>query len=211
MSELHFEILPAEQRQLWQTLQEHAEKLHRHSFYLAGGTALALQVGHRQSVDLDFFSQTKDTAQDLLTWLEKVPGFTLRDRDADTIHASIHGVKISFIGAYKYPTVAPLVQAEGLKIASLTDIGLMKLLAVIHRATQRDYIDIAVIIRDRVPLASLAEKAPQKYGAAFNIMASLRALVSFSDLEAEMPIILDQTIQNTWQEILRTAVKKIAL
>ena len=86
----------------------------------------------------------------------------------------------------------------------------MKLLAITNRSTIRDYIDLAVIIRDHISLPDLLESSQKKYGANFNTMILLRALVSFNDLDPEHPTLLDKTLANTWQQILRDAVKKVA-
>ena len=129
--------------------------------------------------------------------------------DPLTLHAEVDGVKMSFIGNYRYPLVAEPIFLQKLPGAGVMDIGLMKLLAITHRAALRDYLDLAVILRDRIPLSSLLEMSRQKYGPHFNIMICLKALTSFGDVEeAEMPILLDKQLGASWREILTQAVKK---
>lgn len=210
MPNFHLEVLPQRQLQLWEKLDPSAAALHDLHLYLAGGTALALQIGHRQSLDFDFFSQQPAIAETISEWLQQFPDFLVREADAHTLHAEISGVKVSFIGNYKYPLVAEGLSIGKIQVASILDIGLMKLLAITHRATFRDYIDLAAIVRDHVPLAQLLEMSSQKYGAHFNVMMSLKALVSFEDLDPEMPTLLDKQLGNSWPAILTQAVKQIA-
>lgn len=179
-------------------------------YYLAGGTALALQIGHRQSVDFDFFSQRSAIGGATEAWLEPWPGVRFREIDSHTVHAELYKVKLSFIGNYKYRLVKTPVTMGKIKLASITDIGLMKLLAITHRATLRDYIDLAAIIRDHVGLDTLLFSSRRKYGVSFNPMIPLRALISFEDIGDEAPMLIDKSLKNSWKNILRYAVRKSA-
>lgn len=210
MSDLHLEVLRQPQQILWSTLQKESARIHARGFYLAGGTALALAIGHRESEDFDFFSQTSDI-EPIRAWIETMAGVIIRDANADTIHAEIAGVKVSFIAGYRYPLLSPPVVAGTLEIADIVDIALMKMLAITHRATIRDYLDLAIILRDHCPLEQLLTKSVEKYGENFNTMLCLRALVHFDDIDNEMPVLLDESLDTTWREILRDAVKKIAV
>lgn len=205
---LEFHVLPKSQAALWNFFSSHSDVLGRCGFYLAGGTALALQIGHRQSVDFDFFSQKPALGSKVSQWLKSYPNVFLRDYDPNTVHAEFRKIKVSFIGAYEYPLVTRAVNADGLRLASIVDIGLMKLLAITHRAALRDYIDLAAIIRDHVSLPKLLELSPRKYGKKFNRMIPLKALVSYDDLDQEMPKLLDRTLAKKWQAILTQAVKQ---
>lgn len=210
MFEPRLTILPTAQRALWDHLIKHAFFLQEHGYYLAGGTALALHIGHRQSVDFDFFSQQPHLGEITRAWLEKTtPPHIIRDTDEDTIHIEIENVKISFLSNYQYPLISPMVESNGIQLASIMDIGLMKLLSITHRATVRDYIDLAAIIQDHIPLSDLVATSVKKYGDGFNPMLSLRALVTFTDIEQEMPVMLNPTLIKSWQKILRDAVKNL--
>lgn len=206
MLKLHLNILREPQRSLWDILQQHAALIGSCDFRLAGGTALALQIGHRESHDFDFFSR-QPGIETIRTWLESLPSFVLRESATDTVHGDIAGVKVSFIAAYRSPFIAPAVPAGALMMADITDIALMKMLAITHRAALRDYIDLAAILRDHCLLSILMEKSMQKFGANFNSMLVLRTLVHFGDLDGEMPVLLDPTLASSWQEILLKAVK----
>lgn len=209
--QLHFEILSAAQKEVWQALVKHSQQLSAVGFYLAGGTALSLQIGHRYSADFDFFSPQRDTTAQILSWIETLSAWQLRDQDSVTIHGESLGVKISMIGGYKFITVDELVTTlDKVNLASVREIGAMKLLSITHRAVIRDYLDLAVIIRDHAGLDDLLGMATKKYGAKFNRLIPLRALVSFDDVIGEWPALLDGTIRHSWQTILRQAVKEAA-
>lgn len=210
MSKLHFEVLPSDQLRLWKHFEKESNFLKAQGYYLAGGSGLALQLGHRQSIDFDFFSQKKGLAEATQNWLQSFTQILIRDLDNDTLHAEVDGVKVSFISGYKYRTVEPLIDAEGISIASLVDIGLMKLLALTHRATLRDYVDLAALLRKHTDLGKLLQAGRQKYGKGFNPMVFLRALVTFTDIDQEMPVLIDKSLKTSWQNILREAVKKAA-
>jgi hypothetical protein len=210
MSNLYLNVLPPEQLTVWRQLQAAAAPLQQRGFYLAGGTALAIQCGHRQSIDFDFFSQQADTAEPMYAWLQEFSGMVLREMDPQTVHAELNGVKVSFIGRYRYPVIEPLRTIEALSVASIADIGTMKLLAITHRATLRDYLDLALIIRDYIPLSTLLQLSQKKYGVSFNTMVPLKALVSFAELEQDVPPLLDTTLAATWRDVLTKAVKDTA-
>lgn len=208
MPELYLQVLPRLQRSLWDQFQKKAAFLAGQGYYLAGGSALALQIGHRRSIDFDFFSRKKALSEPTHNWLQEFSDSVVRDRDTHTLHAEVKGVKVSFISAYKYPTVEPLIDAEGIRLAGILDIALMKLLALTHRATLRDYIDLAVILRDCFDLKKLLTASRKKYGKNFNVLIPLRALVTFTDIDPETPVLLDKSLATSWKKILREAVKK---
>lgn len=196
---------------LWEIFRREATIIRSQGFHLAGGTALALQIGHRESHDFDFFSRAAD-AGPIRTWLEETfADLLVRDADHRTVHAEIAGVKVSFIAGYRYPLTMPPVTADAVDLANITDIALMKMLAITHRATLRDYIDLAAILRDHRALASLLEKSKEKYGPSFNAMLPLRAMVHFDDLDGEMPALLDASLAASWQDVLRKAVRGVAM
>ena len=109
-------------------------------FYLAGGTALSLQLGHRRSIDLDFFSPTEDIPTIRAALEESLVVFqpTLADSAWGNLIYLVRDVRVGFYG-YGYPLVAPLIEVEGLKLASVEDIALMKLNALLSRAARKDF------------------------------------------------------------------------
>jgi len=110
-------------------------------FYLAGGTGLALHLGHRQSVDLDFFLGEDFDVEAVLQKIQRLGGFSLVSKSPGTIYANIHETKVSFI-AYVYPVLFPFAQFLGANVADPRDIGCMKISAIASRGTKRDFIDL---------------------------------------------------------------------
>ncbi len=167
-------------------------------FYLAGGTGLALHLGHRFSVDLDFFSPAADAVgPDMRAVLRDTladPTLTITyDQDA-TFVATWRNVGISFFRLSMYPLVQPPLLLGTVPVATVEEIGAMKLAAIIGRGTRKDLVDLYFILR-RVPLERLFAVAAQKYAQArtFAISAT-RALAYFDDAEnSPMPQMIDPT------------------
>ncbi len=134
-------------------------------FYLAGGTALALQLGHRISYDLDFFSTTNPlgmTERALLAHqLQNIKPATIKHEQDEQLYATIMGVEVSFIYQH-HPLLLPMIEVGGLPLASAADIGLMKLSAIKDRGTRRDFVDL-YCLRKLAPFKTLFELLPQKY------------------------------------------------
>ncbi len=102
------------------------------NFYLAGGTATALYLGHRWSEDLDFFTDCDFDPFRLVTELAKLEDFLLTGQEPGTVHCFINGVKLSFLH-YPYPLLEKSQIYKGVRLASLKDIALMKMVALIQR------------------------------------------------------------------------------
>jgi predicted nucleotidyltransferase component of viral defense system len=167
-------------------------------FYLAGGTGLALHLGHRYSVDLDFFSSSADTVgadeRAILRSALEEPSLTITfDKDM-TFVANWRGVGISFFRLLLYPLVQPPLILQDVPVASIPEIGAMKLAAIIDRGTRKDLVDLYFILQN-VSLDDLFQVAATKYARVrtFGISAT-RALAYFDDAEdLPMPRMLDRT------------------
>ncbi len=133
-------------------------------FYLAGGTGLALQLGHRRSVDLDFFSEKDEV--DLQTRRGIVQAFaalspTIAENSIGNLVLIVEGVRVGFF-SYHYPLLQTTWQVEGINVASVPDIGLMKLDALVSRGSRKDFYDLYAISQ-QIPLADLLERSATKY------------------------------------------------
>lgn len=176
-------------------------------FYLAGGTGLALHLGHRFLVDLDLFSQDSDavgadTRAILRQVLDDSTLSITHDKDT-TFVATWRGVGISFFRLNLYPLVQTPITVEGVPVATLEEIGAMKLAAIIDRGTRKDLVDLYYILR-QVPIARLFEVAATKYARVrtFAISAT-RALAYFDDAEAlPMSRMIDRTPWTTMKRFL---------
>ena len=170
-------------------------------FYLAGGTALALRLGHRRSIDLDFFSATDEvtrrTRQEILAALASLSPKAVEDVDGNLL-LEVAGLHVGFFG-YGYPLLEPTESAENVAIASVTDIGLMKLDALISRGSRKDFYDLYWIAQ-QVPLSTLLDLGETKYPYArdFELMA-VESLVLFENADRDAPPAL--LVDVDWEQV----------
>lgn len=155
-------------------------------YYLAGGTGLALQIGHRKSEDFDFFTSqsfsTTDLFNEIQRYLVKYSLVKIQEEENTLTILVDDAIKISFFH-YSYPLLEPLLEEKNLKIASVVDIGCMKLSTIVSRATLKDYIDLYFILKS-VPLKELLEKSKQKHPTLDTNLA-LKSLIYFDDVSAD--------------------------
>ncbi len=153
--------------------QDMASQRLAQKYYLSGGTALALQIEHRRSLDLDFFTAKNVDAEELVTWLGH--HYTEKDyeivfRKADQVDLRILGTKISFIH-YPFPIINGLLDGanfipglKGLKISSVREIALMKAYVLGRRTSFRDYIDLYYMLKKPyISLEEIIEDCRKKY------------------------------------------------
>ena len=180
---LHLEILPTEQRTLWDELGGTPNH-----FTLYGGTALALQLGHRESIDFDFFSKEKF---DPLALSKKIPYLkdyrvTQEAENTLSVHEVVNGKKVnlSFFGDIDFTNAInpPILADNGISIASKEDIAGTKINTITRRAEEKDYIDIHALIKDGMPLSKILQYGKQVYGNMHSNQISLKALVYFKEL-----------------------------
>ena len=178
---MFYDILDEERKRLLPSLS-----CFKGRFYLAGGTALALQLGHRDSEDFDFFSTESFDVFELLGELHGVLNnhqFTTTQEEKNTLSLVVdQKVKLSFF-QYPYPLLEPLIKEKDLDIATITDIGCMKLSTIIARATMKDYIDLYYILQ-KINLSDLLELSKQKMPS-LDKQLILKSLVYFEDVFPE--------------------------
>ncbi|MEF8823488.1 MAG: nucleotidyl transferase AbiEii/AbiGii toxin family protein [Desulfohalobiaceae bacterium] len=205
MFEPNLEILPPAQR----TLGEELATTPNH-FVLYEGTALALRLGHRSSVDFDFFSSHPFSPADLQ---ERIPYLRKEQRiqsEPNTLTCLVQRrgepIKISFFGGLDLARVDRPQRTvnNGIWVASLLDLAATKLKVIQDRAEAKDYLDLARLLDVNIGLSDMIRAAMGVYGPAFNPMISMRALTFFQD--GDLPE-LDPEIQKS----LREAVSGIDL
>jgi hypothetical protein len=170
------------------------------TFYLAGGTALALHLGHRRSRDFDFFRAEPFVPQDLLSSLRATGNVEVLQEAAGTLTVMLHGVPTSFFH-YDYPLLGPLQPSPwSLSLAHPEDIAAMKLSALAGRGSRKDFVDLYVYAREVSPLEHVFERFRAKYRAVrVDAYHLLRSLTFFDDAESEpMPDVLRPI---GWEEI----------
>ncbi|MBU1200538.1 nucleotidyl transferase AbiEii/AbiGii toxin family protein [Patescibacteria group bacterium] len=153
--------------------------------HLAGGTALALHIGHRYSFDLDFFTPSSFNPQIIENRLNKI-NFTREQLAPDTLLGKIDSTKFSLF-LYSHPLISPSTKFHNINIASIKDIAAMKLLAIADRGTKRDFFDLYFIMQE-FSLKQVFSFHDQKFNQPNNRYHLLKALTYFTDAEDNPPL-----------------------
>ena len=172
---------------------------------LVGGTSLALQYGHRNSVDLDFFGSLDD---DLLAFRDSLESISHVNviKETKTIRIyNIDGVKIDFVDYSRYPWLTDAVEEEGLRLASPKDIAAMKVNAIEGRGTRKDFIDIYFLLQHyslNEILGFYQEKYPEH-----SLFRALMSLSYFDDAEKQMMPKMFASV--SWDEMKAYIIKEV--
>lgn len=160
---MHKEILTVEQNKLLPLVAQFSE-----DFGLVGGTAIALHLGHRRSLDFDMFSEEKFGNQSLLNKISAlgVPDQIIVNK-LDELTLVIKGVKLTF---FLYPYKIAYSESFGysIKMPDLLTLAAMKAFALGQRAKWKDYVDLYFIIKDHFPISRISEKSREIFGKVFN-------------------------------------------
>jgi predicted nucleotidyltransferase component of viral defense system len=177
--------------------------------YLAGGTGLALQIEHRKSYDLDFFTEREFNTGEIIDFLKDNFDTQLEMSDKKTIKAQIDGIRFSLF-YYDYPLLSGFKKFNGINLASIEDISAMKLVAITNRGAKRDFVDLYFIskMEGLKKLLGYYEKKYKKIKP--NIYNVLKALVYFDDAGNEpMPRMIKKVGWQEVKEYFRTEVKRM--
>jgi Nucleotidyl transferase AbiEii toxin, Type IV TA system len=207
LSGFRADVLPAVQRDVLAAIGSRAT---RAGFYLGGGTAIAIRLGHRQSVDFDWF--TPSALEDPMGFAGalRAEGVAIETTSTapGTLHARVQGVRCSFL-SYRYPLLEPASTwtSYACELASLSDLACMKLAAVAQRGARKDFLDVFALVQQGFTLAQMLELYRRKY-AIDDVGHVLAGLCYFDDAEREpMPVML---VSLEWDEVkaaLRSWVK----
>ena len=167
--------------------------LTRRGFYLGGGTAVALHLGHRRSYDLDWFTGGRmgDAAALLADLRQEGVRVGATHLGPGTVHGSLYRTRVSLL-EYQYPTLKAPLDAPGLRcrVASLEDLACMKLSAVAQRGSRKDFVDVYAIARERIPLAEMLSLYLRRFHVE-DFTHVLYGLAYFDDADRErMPVML---------------------
>jgi predicted nucleotidyltransferase component of viral defense system len=153
-------------------------------FYLSGGTALSLQLGHRESEDLDFFNQQNFSPATIQNHLEKLGTLESVEIADGTLNCLLNDVKLQFL-QYSYPLLEEFITWESIKLSSVLDIACTKLITVSMRGSKKDFIDIYVLL-EKYSLTELMTYLDKKYqGVNYNHAHILKSLVFFEDADKQ--------------------------
>lgn len=203
---MHPEILTKNQRALLPLLHRFSEQ-----YYLAGGTAVALHIGHRRSIDFDLFTQDDEVHRIQIQNIIKQAGFKIEDvlyEAFDQFHCLVLDVKLTF---FAYPFQIPAsVDFEGvISIPVLLDLGAMKAHALGGRGKWKDYVDLYFLLRDHFSLEEIEARTRQLYGTVFNEKLFREQLAYFEDIDYSEKV--DMVTKEPDQEEIRSFLTDIAL
>ena len=174
-------------------------------FVLVGGTSLALQIGHRVSVDIDMFGMSDIDENHFMSVLHKTGKTTILKKSKNILICAVNGVKVDFVN-YHYPWLEDYSLMDSIRLASQKDIGAMKLNAIAGRGSKKDFIDLFYLLK-QYTLDELIQFYIQKYpdGSEFMVLKSL-AYFDDADLE-ETPILFDPV---SWEEIKKNILSHLS-
>ncbi len=204
----HIDVLPRKTRIALDCLSN--EKwLNRSPWYLAGGTALALQVGHRGSVDLDFFTPKNDFSNaTLISHFSKNPDWKTIINKEGTVYGELLGAKISFIAYPFFVPKKPFLRYGAIHVLDSLDIAVMKVIAISQRGLKRDFIDLYWCAKNIEPLNNTISRLKIQYpSVAHDYHHILKSLVYFEDAESDpAPEIY---FKASWKEVKKFFLKEI--
>jgi hypothetical protein len=180
---MHTEILTTRQVELLPLV-----KKFRRSFYLVGGTAIALHLGHRQSIDFDLFTMSKLNKAKIKKMLfeepfNQIPIF----EDWDQLHIIINQVKVTFF-SYPYPVPHTVNVDSIIKIPSLLSLSAMKAFALGRRAKWKDYVDLYFILRDHFTIKEISTEAMRIFDQQFSEKLFRQQLAFHKDIDYTEPV-----------------------
>ena len=174
---------------------------------LVGGTALALQLGHRSSVDLDLFGHFSCDDIQLRTMLASYGRIQVISSSANVKIFTINDVKVDIVN-YDSPWIEDMVVHEELRLASMAEIAAMKIRAIIGRGTRKDFVDIYFLLQ-QFTIFQIMDFYHKKYPD-FNDFIAVKSLTFFDDAEqVPMPMMHDETSWETMKEQIKNSVKQL--
>lgn len=184
----------------------------KNEFYLAGGTGLALQIGHRDSIDFDFFSNNSFDSNKMIERLSKLfdnKSFKVTQVEKNTLSILLQSeIKISFM-TYGYDLLNPLISTEYMNIASIPDIACMKLSTIMQRSALKDYVDLYEIMKIYT-LEQLLSFTKKKYPM-IDSTVILKSLSYLEDIIDEPLIYYDEKLKpslDILKQFFQSEVKK---
>lgn len=205
---MHPEVLDQKRQDIFSYLAEFR------NFYIAGGTALAMQIGHRISVDFDLFSK-KEISKNLLPKVKKI--FTGKKiivsvNNMDELTVFIDSIKVTFL-RYPFPIILDLIKYKKLSFLSVPEIAATKAYTIGRRGSYKDYVDFYFIIKGKYTcLNNIVDLAEKKYKDEFNGRLFLEQLIYLKDIQDEKILFLKEKIsRKELEKFLKEEIKKFSL
>lgn len=203
---MYFKCLSPNARELLKKLNKTA---HTHEFILAGGTGLALHLGHRISVDLDFFTQKAFSTEKVFQEIKRL-GLRpqILEESEGSLTVTINGTKVS-VFRYPYPFIEEMKEADGVPVAGVLDIASMKIIAISQRGAKRDFFDLYFMLQD-IPFRNIAENMIKRFGAdRINPVHIGKSLAYWSDADADPEPRLSSKEKPSWDKVKKFFVKNV--
>ncbi len=196
----------------WATVRQLAAAGITDGWTLAGGTALALQIGHRYSEDLDFFRPGSFDVESLLGRTAQVGDVRVLGRSGDTLHVLLAGLTISFLQA-EAPLLFPATAYRSLRLADARDIAVMKIIAIGGRGSRKDFIDLYCLLKGGMNLPEILSLVERRFANIdHNTYHLQKSLVWFEDAEAEpMPHMIRDIEWRLVRREIEAAVKAMSV
>lgn len=173
-------------------------------FFLVGGTALALQYGHRFSVDLDLFTTEPFDKESIFEVLNEKYKLSIESESKNIYITYINNVKVDFV-KIAYPRLFPILEMDGIRLLEVKDIAPMKLNAVTGRGSKKDFFDIYFLLKI-MPLDEIVTLFKQKFNQ-HEVFHVIKSLTYFEDAEGYAdPIVFDKSV--TWEKVKQTIRKE---
>jgi len=205
---MRIEVLKSEQKEIFKRLKHFPE------FYLVGGTALALQIGHRISVDFDLFS-AKEIPPTLLPKIKRVfKEFKIKTviNHSEQLSVMVNETKLDFV-KYNFPLILKLIKFEEVKILPAAEIAATKAYVLNHRGTLKDYVDLYFVLKNKyTTLEKIKKIAEKKYKDEFNFRLFLEQLVYLEDVkDIEIQFLRKPISKEQMAKFFQEEIKKIKL
>lgn len=205
---MHLEAITLKQKRIFEKLDKFPE------FYLVGGTALALQIGHRFSVDFDMFWK-KDIPKDILDKVRRIfHGSKIKvvREHSEQLSIIVDDIKIDFV-KYPFPPLFKLIRYQGINLVNVREIALMKAYAIGRRPIFKDYVDLYYILEEgHITLGEIIKLGQKKYKDEFNPRLFLEQLIFLKDvLEMKIKFLKKSVDKQKMEKFFRQEVAKIKL
>ncbi|WP_158799433.1 nucleotidyl transferase AbiEii/AbiGii toxin family protein [Pedobacter sp. L105] len=176
------------------------------SFYLVGGTALSLRIGHRESIDIDLFTSSDFDGVQLAHHLQQNYNALVKGQKSNYTSGSIGKVDFDFI-SHKYPSIKPIETIEGIRMMSNEDIAAMKINAIVNSGQRiKDFIDIHYLLKE-MPLADIMNYYCSKYPDV-NPNVAKSSLLYHNDVDLTVPVLLTDG-KLKWLDVQKSISKAV--
>jgi len=172
--------------------------------FLAGGTSLALQIGHRKSIDLDLFGTVEPDDISIPNTLKSIGNIQLIKKTPNILIYIVNGIKVDIVN-YSYPWIDTACREDQLRLAGKKDIAAMKLAAITGRGSRKDFVDLYFLLQE-FSLREMLSFYDQKYfdGSSFLV---LKSLTYFDDAESDPQLIMLK--EADWKKVKQTIIDSV--